>query len=323
MKKVNEENKAERVIWAMDAFHDQPRKQLRAVEAFLKMQGRVPAHIQPVAVLSSGMYDPRTRSFMPAWREVASRALRNLERSLGTLSIPGLQRPRLVQAEAGSVTDTVHALIRVGLEESASLILVSSHARRGVARLFMGSFAETLVMHSPFPVLVVNPASRAHQRMRSFLFPTDFSEASRAAFNRLAPLAARLGMRIVIFHKVPLAMTSIQATLMDPRKEARPWIQYAEKSGVKAKLRLGSGPSSLRDDILDAALELGPTAMLAMTSKRGPVTSALVGSVTRQVLRSALCPVLVFHSDQHSLLKEFAQATRQLAFEYSAHPVMT
>jgi nucleotide-binding universal stress UspA family protein len=53
--------------------------------------------------------------------------------------------------------DAASEIVRVAGERSVDLIVISSHGRTGLGRLFFGSTAESVVRHAPCPVLVVKP----------------------------------------------------------------------------------------------------------------------------------------------------------------------
>jgi nucleotide-binding universal stress UspA family protein len=52
---------------------------------------------------------------------------------------------------------TARAILQVVRQESADLVVVGTHGRRGVARVVLGSVAEKIVRLSPVPVLTVHP----------------------------------------------------------------------------------------------------------------------------------------------------------------------
>ena len=58
----------------------------------------------------------------------------------------------LIEAGAGRVCDHVAQQAKL---INADMIVLGSHGRRGLARMFMGSDAEQIVRHAPVPVLVV------------------------------------------------------------------------------------------------------------------------------------------------------------------------
>ncbi|HYO63902.1 MAG TPA: universal stress protein [Pyrinomonadaceae bacterium] len=51
-------------------------------------------------------------------------------------------------------------IVRVARERGADLIVISSHGRTGLGRMFFGSTAESVVRHAHCPVLVVKPTSQ-------------------------------------------------------------------------------------------------------------------------------------------------------------------
>ena len=50
---------------------------------------------------------------------------------------------------------TADGILKCGAEFGADMIVVGTHSRKGIDRLFMGSIAENVVRHSKVPVLVV------------------------------------------------------------------------------------------------------------------------------------------------------------------------
>jgi nucleotide-binding universal stress UspA family protein len=66
-------------------------------------------------------------------------------------------------SELGISVETVHQgdgypgdiILKTAKERACDLIVLSSHGRRGIARLFLGSQAQQVVQNSPVPVLVV------------------------------------------------------------------------------------------------------------------------------------------------------------------------
>jgi len=50
---------------------------------------------------------------------------------------------------------TADGILKCGAEFGADMIVVGTHGRKGIDRLFMGSIAENVVRHSKVPVLVV------------------------------------------------------------------------------------------------------------------------------------------------------------------------
>ena len=53
--------------------------------------------------------------------------------------------------------DAAAEIVRIASEQNVDLIVISSHGRTGLGRIFFGSTAEAVVRHAGCPVLVVKP----------------------------------------------------------------------------------------------------------------------------------------------------------------------
>lgn len=67
----------------------------------------------------------------------------------------GVKADHVLDVEAGSVPK---AILETAKAQHADLIVLSSHGRRGIQRLLLGSVAERTVHLSPIPVLLLPPS---------------------------------------------------------------------------------------------------------------------------------------------------------------------
>src|SRR5262245_2819468 len=74
-------------------------------------------------------------------------------------------------------------IVRTARSMDASVIVMGTHGRGGIARVLIGSVAEKVVRTAPCPVLTANGALRAAKGFRRILVPTDFSPPSDAALD--------------------------------------------------------------------------------------------------------------------------------------------
>ena len=88
-----------------------------------------------------------------ARRGVAERKLAELARDHSRLAVPVTQ-----VLLSGLLPETLNEFLK---RESADLLVVASHGRKGVAHFFLGSVAERLMRTAPCPVLVVKPQAPA------------------------------------------------------------------------------------------------------------------------------------------------------------------
>lgn len=189
------------------------------------------------------------------------------------------------------------AILETADQEHADLIVIGTHARKGIQRAFLGSVAEEVVRKSRRPVLVVK-ASRASTLLRPaedfrIIVGVDFSAASLEAVGQAARVAQLMKGRLYLLH-------ACRPSQLDPGERIR-----SEKrlEAIACELRVGGltvtpavvvAGDAARAIVAEA--EGDPRALIAVGT-RGPglLSQWLLGSVARDVMRKAPCPVLVAH----------------------------
>jgi nucleotide-binding universal stress UspA family protein len=86
------------------------------------------------------------------WREENAEAAEELDRTAAALSVPHVER----RVDVGDVASVICS---VADELSVDAIVVGSHARGTLGRLFLGSVSEHVVRHAPCPVVVVRESA--------------------------------------------------------------------------------------------------------------------------------------------------------------------
>jgi nucleotide-binding universal stress UspA family protein len=100
----------------------------------------------------NGFETPRTyrEDVVPLMHAAGERLLARMRRLATNKCVPC--DSVLLESGAGRICDRVAEQAR---QVHADMIVLGSHGRRGLARMFMGSDAEQIVRHAPVPVLVV------------------------------------------------------------------------------------------------------------------------------------------------------------------------
>ena len=92
--------------------------------------------------------------------------------------------------------------------EHVDLVVLGTHGRRGLSRLFMGSVAEQIFRTVTCPVLTVGPGSelKAHQAWKParIILATDFSKGSFHALPYALGLAEENNAELILLHAAPL-----------------------------------------------------------------------------------------------------------------------
>jgi nucleotide-binding universal stress UspA family protein len=131
--------------------------------------------------------------------EAVLREAAQLEASLGrTGALTGIQHKFMVRQ--GELWPELQEIIR---QESADLLVVGTHGRHSIAKLFLGSSAEQICRHAECPVLTLGPHTDSRRPWvgtssthPTFLFATDFGPASLHALPQAIAAANQFGARL-------------------------------------------------------------------------------------------------------------------------------
>lgn len=293
------------ILLAVDVGADEPRLAERVARAVAAIAPGS-ATIEPVFVLSPEEISLAER-LQNKPSELEALIGERIRALLGRCRPAGLQKPRVLVARAVTMRSRAAALTDYAARAGADLIALSTHARKGMKRLFLGSFAETLALCATVPLFLVRPGQRlAASRPGRVLFPTDFSAESKEALEAVVASLAGPKTEIVLFHQFEtMARVYLEPVLALPMPPGtfQEELDLAEKRGValrdelvargvRARFVLGRKSVAPADAIL-AGARREKAGLIAMASQAGPASAVVFGSVTRQVIREAPCPVWV------------------------------
>jgi nucleotide-binding universal stress UspA family protein len=230
-------------------------------------------------------------------REVAGR----LRRSGG----PGISSALL----AGPVTDTLTQYVH---DSRADLVVMTTHGRGPLQRVWLGSVADHLIRHLQVPVLLIRPRERPLTAKRPpaikrMMVPLDGSSLAEAALTPAAALARLLDIEVVLLEVVapllvnipPMGPPSIgfyEQGLKLVQSEAEEYLQAIAKrlgqEGLAATSRVVLGPEAA-GTILEVARHSRVGLVTIATRGQGGIRRLALGSVADKVVRGAEIPVLV------------------------------
>lgn len=199
-------------------------------------------------------------------------------------------------------------------ENTADLIVMGTHGRRGVDRMLMGSVAEEVVRQAPCPVCTVRNAleTAPSDAVRRVMVPIDFSEASERALKHAHALALTYGAELVALHAIEevvlpmaygMAPKQVDAETVRPNVEQALADMLSEHVGVehaRAEVRVGYPPQEILSAITDESIDW----VVMGTHGRQGFNRLLMGSVAERIVRHAPCPVLTLQEKSRSILSE-------------------
>jgi nucleotide-binding universal stress UspA family protein len=208
--------------------------------------------------------------------------------------------PHDVLMPRGEVSD---ALAEIIAGREIDLLVLGTHGRAGVRKLFMGSVAEEIFRRAACPVLSVGPnvscKPQDEIQFRHILFATDFSKESLAALPYAISLAEENQAKLTILHVIEqpaagvLDLKAATASLTRRLKalvppEAEPWCD------AECLVEFGELFARPADKILEVAqaqaADLIVLGVRPVHGKSGLVTH--LASTTARILTQAACPVL-------------------------------
>lgn len=188
------------VLVATD-FSEASQKPLRHALAIARHYG---AKIYLAHVVSSLGFTLAGADALNAATEAAKRDAHHLEtRLVESGALAGLHHEFIIGQ--GAVWEVLNRIIR---QEKVDLIVNGTHGRRALRKVLLGSVAEQIFRYADCMVFTVGPGSYHESRVddsvpnRTFLFPTDFTEASLHALPYAMTFANQFGAKLVLLHVV-------------------------------------------------------------------------------------------------------------------------
>jgi nucleotide-binding universal stress UspA family protein len=176
----------------------------------------------------------------------------------------------------------------------ADLIALTPHARRGLARLFPGSVAETVVRQASVPVLLRRPdLVRPRKPLERILVPIDGSPESRLVLDSVRHVSRPGSVEVILLQ----VLTGL-AVGADPAPESasplRTTAYKLEREGMRTRPMVVFGAPA--DQILDQARLLDVDLIAMANTGRKGLSRAFRRSVSFAVLRHADRAVLLHRS---------------------------
>lgn len=286
-----------------------------AILVALRVAERCDAKVRLVRVVSTGAYfgmaaSPDAVMFTPemlrAEQDAALSELYALAAECRSLSDVDVT----ADLELGPIADVLAGYAR---RNEIDLIVISSHGRRGIARLSLGSITDSLIRGTTIPVLVVKPRAtyltpEATKEFHHIVVPLDGSALAEQILARIIPLAKMEEAEVTLLH---VLAPSADAYENDEQRRL-PWWEK-KVAGAKAYLtrraaevRAEGVPATIEvvigelvpATITDYARRVGADLIAIATHGRGGFARVIHGSVADGVTKSAMSSILVFHPEK-------------------------
>lgn len=287
-----------KIAWALNPFDENRKLQAKAVTLlkFLSPLSDEPEIIyvsSPAEVeLALAFEIPKPKRFS----DYPEMLLRKLVKKLGLKEA----KITVLAQKDFSLTSSAQRLTKYLSRKNIKLILVATHARSGLPRFFMGSFAETFVHYSKSNMILFNENTSVRQKPKNLLFAHDLTPEADRALVQAIKYAHTWGAKLHVIHISNLSynVRTNEAELADYQIQ-----QVVKKIEKKLKTAKIDGSVVISEEHIHPTHELIlmrmksiRAEMIIVVAKTGRFMSLLGGSVTRKLIRSSPVPVLVIKS---------------------------
>ncbi len=210
--------------------------------------------------------------------------------------------------EDGPVAD---ALRGHALRHNVALIVMATHARRGMARVWLGSVADRLIRETGLPVLIVRPPSLATELIdgscyKRIIVPLDGSSLAECSLPAALALAELEHAELTLLRIVPASKNIPAGELHSTIGPARARdVDEAEHYLAGVRVRLADHKVRVRSAVVVAEDVPGAITGFAETNDgdliaiathgRGGIARAVLGSVADRVMSEGMLSALVIH----------------------------
>lgn len=225
---------------------------------------------------------------------------------LDTSDTPGIS---VVRAERRG-TAAAPQILEYAEEIHADLIVMATHGRRGLSRLFLGSVAEEVVRHAALPVLTVRDRVRIGggvDRGR-IVAAIDFSSVSEQVMDCAEWFGVCSGAEVHLLHAVELPWQPIvyeavpempSFTYEDLATEARHRLERLRDSSRldpdRVQVHVVQGPAA--DGLLEWTQRTPPDLLILGRHGRSRLETFFLGSTAARAVNRAPCPVLTVNEE--------------------------
>jgi len=209
------------------------------------------------------------------------------------------------ESRIGYPPDVIKDMIK---ETLADLVVISTHGRTGLNRLFFGSVTERVIHEGHCPVLVLKAEQDRYCespfRLKKILLPMDLTKHSKQVIQYAMDWACKFGAEVTLAHFIPsfdasgvtASETSASSHVMKvARKTVEHWLEDTSKKcecrGVNTKCVALDG--SMLAELPDYVRKEGFDLVVCTTHGFGGLRHLLYGSTAEDLMRQSPCPVLI------------------------------
>ncbi|MFO8175919.1 MAG: universal stress protein [Longimicrobiales bacterium] len=200
--------------------------------------------------------------------------------------------------------------------DAADLVVMATHGRGGLSRLWLGSVADAFLRHASKPVILVRPGEEEERDMTRdwtlsrMLLPLDGSPVSEAILDHAVELGSLFGAAYHLVRVIPAPkqfssypphmMQENRERMQEATEEAAAYLKghgdTLRARGITVEEEVLSGVQPAHG-ILAEAERSGCDFIAVSAHGKGFVSRAVLGSTSDKVVRGAHNPLLLYRAE--------------------------
>lgn len=275
-------------IWAIDPYEKKTIPNAKALKIVNRLLGGGFSKVQPIYIC-------------PENRLALDEARNQTQNFILFLEVGETIAPRVYSDPNGNRSEWAERILELARSQNAQVILLTSHGRSSIGAAFLGSFARELLSKSDIPILFINPREPDYEVSDKVMFATDFSDISKAAFEKFLDFVSGKTSEVILCHVLSypydyadaygMSVTHVGHYMQDQAEwaenQVQRWIKDAKNRNLKVHLQnILSESLSAPALALTSIAEREKVGLIGLVSHVGPLERLVVGSVTRELMSS-------------------------------------
>jgi nucleotide-binding universal stress UspA family protein len=306
-----------KIFWAIDPAQ-KPEESAHLVKEIKFWANRLNCDVQPVSIFSKSILNIPADLVFP-WKEsFQDMAHLFLDRYLKFAEANEFLPPEIIFETVTSNRKAALIFAKHAEQKNAFMIFANTRCQKSWNPWRLGSFTETLLVNSRIPMLLMNPKSKPTTKIANVLFPTDFSPGAKQALVKLEPWLQAFHSNVILFNQIETTFiyaadfngstnfVDLEPILRDlensRRKKAKVWSARLRKKKIQSQIIVDRQKEFLGNQIVDIAKKENVD-LIAFANRSGRMAQAMLGSVAKDILLLATCPVLVFYFSETQMAK--------------------
>lgn len=191
---------------------------------------------------------------------------------------------------------------KIARNENVALILVASHGKGFIKKIFLGSTTYDLIRQSKRPVLIEKYENisgdvqvACSRKFNKILLPIDFSDCSKAAIDFIREMEINNFEEIILLNVIESSSSNedLEKAKTTSEVKLKELAERIKKSGIVDNITVKVAEGAASESIIETAQAEKVGLILMPRTGRGNIKELLLGSTSDRVAKESPIPVLL------------------------------